>query len=120
MVSADRDEQAGPSRWNTTVAVRSRALGRIDAFDRDRRGHSREPLRRRSTTGVPAPCSNRSQEAFAMLSWALTFFVIALIAAVLGMRGVAGLSAEIGYFFVVLAVIFIVIALVSGRAPSTP
>ncbi len=53
-----------------------------------------------------------------MLHWAIIFFVIALVAAVLGMRGVAGLSANIGYTLVVVALIFLVIALVSGtRAP---
>jgi uncharacterized membrane protein YtjA (UPF0391 family) len=51
-----------------------------------------------------------------MLSWALTFFVVALIAAVLGFRGVAGLSAEIGYILVVVALIFLVVAAFTGRA----
>jgi len=56
-----------------------------------------------------------------MLSWAVTFFVIALIAAVLGFRGVAGLSAEIGYVLVVVALIFLAIAFFTGRsAPPTP
>jgi uncharacterized membrane protein YtjA (UPF0391 family) len=55
-----------------------------------------------------------------MLSWALTFFVIALIAAVLGFRGVAGLSAEIGYMLAVLALIFVVIALFVGHSPAPP
>jgi uncharacterized membrane protein YtjA (UPF0391 family) len=49
-----------------------------------------------------------------MLHYALIFFVIALIAAALGIRGVAGLSARIGYVFVTLAVIFIVVALLNG------
>jgi uncharacterized membrane protein YtjA (UPF0391 family) len=52
-----------------------------------------------------------------MLSWAITFFVIALIAAVLGFRGVAGLSANIGYLFAVIAVVFLVVAMVTGRGP---
>lgn len=55
-----------------------------------------------------------------MLNWALIFFVIALIAAVLGQRGVAGLSAEIGYFLVVVALIFVVIAFLTGRTPAVP
>lgn len=56
-----------------------------------------------------------------MLSWAVTFFVIALIAAVLGFRGVAGLSAEIGYVLVVVAIVFLAIAVVGGRAaPPLP
>ena len=54
-----------------------------------------------------------------MLHWALIFFVIAVVAAALGLRGVAGLSAEIGYVFVVVAVIFLVIAVFTGRAPMT-
>jgi len=52
-----------------------------------------------------------------MLSWALTFFVIALIAAVLGFSGVAGMSAEIGWILVVVAVIFLVVGLLAGRTP---
>jgi uncharacterized membrane protein YtjA (UPF0391 family) len=51
-----------------------------------------------------------------MLSWALTFFVIALVAAVLGFRGIAGMSAEIGYLLAVLALIFVVIALFVGHS----
>lgn len=55
-----------------------------------------------------------------MLSWAITFFIISLIAAVLGLRGVAGLSAEIGYLFAVLAVVFLVIALLTGHSVPAP
>ena len=54
-----------------------------------------------------------------MLHWALIFFVIALIAAALGQGGVAGLSAEIGYLLVGVAVIFLVVAMISGRGPTT-
>jgi uncharacterized membrane protein YtjA (UPF0391 family) len=50
-----------------------------------------------------------------MLHWALVFFVIALIAALLGFRGVAGMSAEFGWVFVVLAVIFLAVGLLTGR-----
>ena len=53
-----------------------------------------------------------------MLHYAVVFFVIALIAAVLGLRGIAGLSAEIGWLFAVLAVVFLVVALLSGRGPT--
>jgi uncharacterized membrane protein YtjA (UPF0391 family) len=55
-----------------------------------------------------------------MLQWALTFFLIAIVAAFLGFGGVAGLSAEIGYVFAVLSVIFLVVALVSGRRGLSP
>jgi uncharacterized membrane protein YtjA (UPF0391 family) len=51
-----------------------------------------------------------------MLHWALIFFVIAIVAAVLGARGVAGLSAEIGYFLVVIALVFLIIAFFTGGA----
>ena len=53
----------------------------------------------------------------AMLHYAVVFFVIALIAAVLGFRGVAGLSVEIGWLFAVLAIVFLVVSLLSGRGP---
>lgn len=53
-----------------------------------------------------------------MLYYAIIFFIVALVAAVLGMRGVAGLSAEIGYVLVGVAVIFMVVALLTGRAPT--
>jgi uncharacterized membrane protein YtjA (UPF0391 family) len=55
-----------------------------------------------------------------MLQWALTFFVIALIAALLGFSGVAGMSAEIGWIFVVVAVIFLLVGVLSGRRPPAP
>lgn len=50
-----------------------------------------------------------------MLSWSVTFFVIALIAALLGLGGVAGMSADIGWFFAVLAVIMLVVTFITGR-----
>ena len=55
-----------------------------------------------------------------MLYYALIFFVVALIAAALGMRGVAGLSANIGYTLVFVAIVFVVIALVAGHSAPVP
>ena len=55
-----------------------------------------------------------------MLHYAVIFFIVAIVAALLGMRGVAGLSAEIGYVFVVVAVIFLVVAFLTGRGPVPP
>jgi uncharacterized membrane protein YtjA (UPF0391 family) len=80
----------------------------------------------KTTFGADAPPGTRldltagktRKEEGEMLYYAIIFFVVALIAAVLGMRGVAGLSAEIGYLLVGVAVIFMVIALLTGRAPS--
>ena len=55
-----------------------------------------------------------------MLHWALVFFVIALIASVLGFREVAGLSASFGKLFAVLAVVFLLIYILLGRTPALP
>ena len=59
-----------------------------------------------------------------MLGWALTFLVVALIAAVLGFGGIAGLSVEIAkiIFFVAILLFAIsaVVGLVRGRSPSVP
>jgi len=54
-----------------------------------------------------------------MLHYALVFFVIALVAAMLGFGGVAGLSAQFGYLFAVLAVVFLAVGLLGrGRLGS--
>jgi uncharacterized membrane protein YtjA (UPF0391 family) len=56
-----------------------------------------------------------------MLGWALTFLVLALIAAVLGFGGVAAISVEIAkILFVVFLILFVVAAAVHamrGKAP---
>ncbi|MGD0950697.1 MAG: DUF1328 domain-containing protein [Candidatus Binatia bacterium] len=54
-----------------------------------------------------------------MLHYAVVFFVIALIASVLGFRGIAGMSAQIGWVFAVIAVVFLAVALLAGRGPIT-
>ncbi len=59
-----------------------------------------------------------------MLGWAVTFLVIALIAAVLGFGGVAGVAIEAAklVFFValILFVISAVVGLLRGRSPTAP
>lgn len=50
-----------------------------------------------------------------MLSWALTFLVIALIAAALGFGVVAGTAALIARFCFILFLVLFVIALITGR-----
>ncbi|MBS7542303.1 DUF1328 domain-containing protein [Ancylobacter oerskovii] len=57
-----------------------------------------------------------------MLGWALTFLVIALIAAVLGFGGIAGTAIEIAKIIFFVAIILFVISAVLGmlrgrRAP---
>ena len=52
-----------------------------------------------------------------MLSWALTFLIIALIAAALGFGGIAGTSAGIAQVLFFVFLIMFVIALITGRRP---
>jgi uncharacterized membrane protein YtjA (UPF0391 family) len=58
-----------------------------------------------------------------MFGWALTFLVVALIAAVLGFGGIAGTAMGIAKLIFVVAIILFVISLVygliSGRRPPT-
>jgi uncharacterized membrane protein YtjA (UPF0391 family) len=64
------------------------------------------------------------EQRLTMLGWALTFLVVALIAAILGFGGIAGFAVEIAkiIFFVaiVLFAISAIIGLTRGRAPTVP
>ena len=59
-----------------------------------------------------------------MLGWAVTFLVVALIAALLGFGGIAGFAVEAAklVFFVaiILFAISAVVALLRGRSPTVP
>jgi uncharacterized membrane protein YtjA (UPF0391 family) len=59
-----------------------------------------------------------------MLGWALTFLVIALIAALLGFGGIAGVAIEaakiVFFVAVVLFLIAAVVGLARGRRPTLP
>ncbi|HVV63689.1 MAG TPA: DUF1328 domain-containing protein [Pseudolabrys sp.] len=59
-----------------------------------------------------------------MFGWAITFLIIALIAAVLGFGGVAGFAIEAAklIFFVALILFAIsaVVGLIRGRRPTVP
>ncbi len=50
-----------------------------------------------------------------MLRWALAFFILALIAGVLGFGGFAGDMAYIAKIFVLIFVVLLVISLIFGR-----
>ncbi len=54
-----------------------------------------------------------------MLRWALTFFIVALIAAVFGFGGIAGEAAWIGKLLLVVFVILAIVSLVKGRRVPT-
>jgi len=66
--------------------------------------------------------TNYRKECTAMLGWALTFLIIALIAAVLGFGGIAGFAVEIAkIIFFVAIVLFLISALVGlMRGRSSP
>jgi uncharacterized membrane protein YtjA (UPF0391 family) len=61
------------------------------------------------------------QEIQVMLNWALTFLVVALIAAALGFGGIAGTSAGIAkilfFVFIALFVLSMVMRALKGRPP---
>lgn len=60
----------------------------------------------------------------AMLGWAITFLIIALIAAALGFGGLAGTAVGIAkllfYVFLVLFVVSLIYHLITGRRPPAP
>jgi uncharacterized membrane protein YtjA (UPF0391 family) len=62
----------------------------------------------------------RLHEESVMLSWALTFLVIALIAAVLGFGGIAGFSLEIAKIIFFVAILLFVISAVFGIMRGRP
>lgn len=57
-----------------------------------------------------------------MLRAAIIFFIIALVAFLLGAGGIAGLTMEIGkmllFVFLVLAVISFIMSLINGKRPT--
>ena len=59
-----------------------------------------------------------------MLNWVVTFFILAVLAAILGFGGLAGTFAEIAKFLAVLFVVVFVISLVyhliTGRRATPP
>ena len=52
-----------------------------------------------------------------MIGWAVTFLVIALIAAVLGFTGIAGVATNIAWILFVVGLILALIFAVAGRRP---
>jgi uncharacterized membrane protein YtjA (UPF0391 family) len=59
-----------------------------------------------------------------MLRWALTFLVVALIAAVFGFTGIAGESMYIArilfYIFIVVFLVSLIYSLITGKRPTVP
>jgi uncharacterized membrane protein YtjA (UPF0391 family) len=59
-----------------------------------------------------------------MLGWAITFLIVALVAAVLGFGGIAAFAVDaariIFFIAIILFVISAVVALMRGRSPTAP
>ena len=55
-----------------------------------------------------------------MLSWAITFLVIAIIAAVLGFGGIAGTAAGIAKILFFVFLVLFVVSLLFGRGRRVP
>jgi uncharacterized membrane protein YtjA (UPF0391 family) len=53
-----------------------------------------------------------------MISWAATFLVIALIAAVLGFTGIAGMSMQLAWILFVVGLVLAVVFAIVGRRAS--
>ena len=71
------------------------------------------------TAGNPADLRLRSdfKKEEDMLSWTITFLVIALVAALLGFGGIAGAAAGIAKILFFVFLIAFVVTLVMGRRP---
>ena len=52
-----------------------------------------------------------------MFSWAVTFLIIALIAAILGFTGIAGTAINIAWILAVVGIILALVFMVMGRRP---
>ncbi|WP_375289368.1 DUF1328 domain-containing protein [Qipengyuania sp.] len=55
-----------------------------------------------------------------MFRWAIILAVIALIAALLGFGGVAGLSADLAKIFLIIAAVILVVGFLFGRGAKVP
>jgi uncharacterized membrane protein YtjA (UPF0391 family) len=58
--------------------------------------------------------SRATEQEIAMLGWALTFLVIALIAALLGFGGIAGAAVEIAKIIFFVAIVLFLISVIVG------
>jgi uncharacterized membrane protein YtjA (UPF0391 family) len=54
-----------------------------------------------------------------MISWAVTFLIIALVAAVLGFSGIAGTAVNLAWILAVVGIVLALVFGVMGRRPPT-
>ena len=82
-------------------------------WEREPSGHTRAV--------VPLPDTLAGKEIqTSMLSWAITFLIIALIAGVLGFTGVAGVSSHIAWILFVVFLVLFLVSLLTGRRGPRP
>lgn len=67
-----------------------------------------------SRTGSAAGPQNGRRN---MISWAVTFLIIAIIAAIFGFSGIAGAATNIAWILFVVGLILAIIFAISGRRP---
>jgi uncharacterized membrane protein YtjA (UPF0391 family) len=61
-------------------------------------------------------CAKQIETELVMLSWVVTFLIVALIAGILGFGGIAGVSIEIAKAIFFIAVILFIVSAVIGIA----
>jgi uncharacterized membrane protein YtjA (UPF0391 family) len=66
---------------------------------------------------LPSPKRRIRRKEVNMIGWAVTFFIIAIIAAVFGFSGIAGTAVNIAWILFVVGLILSVVFLVVGRRP---
>src|SRR5215475_1990406 len=109
------------------------ARGRITSFPQcfwrvsagiDWRGRRSWQSSMEHSTAIDVLRASTVEENETMFGWALTFLIVALIAAVLGFGGIAGFAVEIAklifYVAIVLLVISVVVGLIRGRTTTVP
>lgn len=62
-------------------------------------------------------CSKSNHGGYIMIGWAVTFFVIAIIAALLGFSGIAGTAVNIAWILFVVGLILALVFFLMGRRP---
>jgi uncharacterized membrane protein YtjA (UPF0391 family) len=63
------------------------------------------------------PDVSSTERSLLMIGWAVTFLVIALIAAIFGFSGIAGTAVNIAWILAVIGIIIAIVFFVMGRRP---
>jgi len=103
------------------VTLRQAELFRRTGVERAQ--HRGTELWRLGLSGRRRPVAALFQECV-MLGWAITFLIVALVAAIFGFGGIAAVAVDIARIIFVVAIILFVISavvmLIRGRSPTLP